>query len=137
MFGHKPDGVRIYHYVQSFRIGEEITPQEAHEISMIFAKSFGNREVLVATILTVSIFIITWLCVLMIWRAASSCIQYILRDKYGEGNPPTIPDHIRMEIARCLLPDIIAFCESEQGKREFEEWKKKRLAANEEKEKAS
>jgi len=73
----------------------------------------------------------------MIWRAASSCIQYILRDKHGEGNPPKIPDHIRMEIARGLLPDIIAFCESEQGKREFEEWKKKRLAANKEKEKAS
>ena len=52
-------------------------------------------------------------------------LQYILRDKHGEGNPPTIPDHIRMEIARCLLPDIIAFCESEQGKREFEEWKAK------------
>ena len=52
-------------------------------------------------------------------------MQYILRDKHGEGNPPQIPDHIRMEIARCLLPDIIAFCESEQGKREFEEWKAK------------
>ena len=64
-------------------------------------------------------------------------MQYILRDKHGEGNPPKIPDHIRIEIARCLLPDIIAFCESEQGKREFEEWKKKRLAANKEKEKAS
>jgi len=42
-----------------------------------------------------------------------------------------------MEIARCLLPDIIEFCESEEGKREFEKWKKKRLAANKEKEKAS
>ena len=30
-----------------------------------------------------------------------------------------------MEIARCLLPDIIAFCESEEGQREFEEWKAK------------
>ena len=49
VFGHEPDGVRFYHYVQSFRIGEEITPQEAHEIGMKFAKSFGNREVLVAT----------------------------------------------------------------------------------------
>jgi len=49
VFGHEPDGVRFYHYVQSFRIGEEITPQEAHEIGMEFAKSFGNREVLVAT----------------------------------------------------------------------------------------
>lgn len=54
-------------------------------------------------------------------------LQYILRDKHGEGNPPTIPDHIRMEIARCLLPDIIAFCESEEGKKEFEEWKKKQM----------
>ena len=64
-------------------------------------------------------------------------IQYILRDKHGEGNPPTIPEHIRIEIARCLLPDIIAFCESEEGKKEFEEWKKKRVAANKEKEKSS
>ncbi len=37
---------------------------------------------------------------------------------------PPIPDHIRKEIARCLLPDIIAFYESEEGQREFEEWKK-------------
>ena len=49
VFGHEPDGVRFYHYVQSFRIGEEITPQEVHEIGMEFAKSFGNREVLIAT----------------------------------------------------------------------------------------
>ena len=28
-----------------------------------------------------------------------------------------------MEIARCLLPDIVAYFESEQGQREFEEWK--------------
>jgi hypothetical protein len=49
IFGIEPDGVRFYHYVQSFRIGEELTPQEAHEIGMEFAKSFGNREVLVAT----------------------------------------------------------------------------------------
>ena len=54
-------------------------------------------------------------------------MQYILRDKHGEGNPPQIPDHIRMEIARCLLPDIIAFYESEKGQREFEEWKKKNI----------
>ena len=45
VYGHEPDGVRFYHYVQSFRIGEEITPQEAHEIGMEFAKSFGNHEV--------------------------------------------------------------------------------------------
>ena len=49
VYGIEPDGVRFYHYVQSFRIGENITPQEAHEIGIEFAKSFGNREVLVAT----------------------------------------------------------------------------------------
>lgn len=65
------------------------------------------------------------------WSNGSYCGYSISsRDKHGEGNPSTIPDHIRMEIARCLLPDIIAFCEAEQGKREFEEWKKKRLDEN-------
>ena len=49
IFGIEPDGVRFYHYVQLFKSGEEITPQEAHEIGMELAKSFGNREVLVAT----------------------------------------------------------------------------------------
>lgn len=53
-------------------------------------------------------------------------MQYILRDKHGEGNPPTIPDHIRMEIARCLLPDIVAYFESKQGRREFAEWMAKK-----------
>ena len=32
------------------------------------------------------------------------------------------------EFARCLLPDIIAYCESEKGKREFAEWKEKQKA---------
>ena len=62
-------------------------------------------------------------------------MQYILRDRHGEGNPPKIPDHIRMEIARCLLPDIIAYCESEECKREFEEWKNKRVVEDKENEK--
>ncbi|MBQ6020178.1 MAG: hypothetical protein IJL26_08375 [Clostridia bacterium] len=29
------------------------------------------------------------------------------------------------EFARCILPDIVAYCESEKGKREFKEWKEK------------
>lgn len=29
-------------------------------------------------------------------------------------------------IARCFPPDIVAFFESEEGKREFEEWKQQR-----------
>ena len=34
-----------------------------------------------------------------------------------------IPDEVIKEIARCLVPDIIAFFETEEAKREFEEWK--------------
>jgi len=49
IFGHVPDGVRFYHFVQSFKIGEAISPQEANEIGMELAKIFGNREVIVAT----------------------------------------------------------------------------------------
>lgn len=49
IFGHEPDGIRFYHFVQSFKIGESITPQEANDIGMELAKSFGNREAIVAT----------------------------------------------------------------------------------------
>lgn len=35
-----------------------------------------------------------------------------------------IPDEVIKEIARCLVPDIIAFFETEEAKREFEAWKK-------------
>lgn len=50
-------------------------------------------------------------------------IEFVFRDAHGESHIPQIPDHIRMEIARCLLPDIVAYFESEQGQREFAEWK--------------
>ena len=49
IYGHEPDGVRFYHFVQSFKIGEDISPQEANDIGMELAKIFGNREVIVAT----------------------------------------------------------------------------------------
>ena len=49
IFGHEPDGVRFYHFVLSFKIGEDISPQEANEIGMELAKIFENREVIVAT----------------------------------------------------------------------------------------
>ena len=39
-------------------------------------------------------------------------------------NTTWLPDHEIEAIARCLLPDIIAFFETEDGVREFEEWKK-------------
>lgn len=34
-----------------------------------------------------------------------------------------IPQHELEAIARCLLPDIISFFESEEGQQEFEKWK--------------
>ena len=49
IFGHEPDGIRFYHFVQSFKIGEDISPQEANDIGMELAKIFENREVIVAT----------------------------------------------------------------------------------------
>ena len=60
-------------------------------------------------------------------------IEFVFRDTRGESHIPQIPDHIRMEIARCLLPDIVAYFESEQGQREFTEWKAQQEAAKKEK----
>ena len=48
-FGCKSGNVRFYHYVQSFRPEERLSPQQAHDIGMELAQSFGNREVIVAT----------------------------------------------------------------------------------------
>ena len=56
-------------------------------------------------------------------------IEFVFRDTRGESHIPQIPKHIRMEIARCLLPDIIAYYESEEGQKEFAEWMKKQLDA--------
>lgn len=47
-------------------------------------------------------------------------IENFLRDNSGECE---IPDDLIKEIARCLVPDIIAFFETEEAKREFEAWK--------------
>lgn len=43
-------------------------------------------------------------------------------------NNSGIPQHAIESIARCILPDILAFYESEEGQREFQEWKAKRKA---------
>ena len=47
-------------------------------------------------------------------------IEELLKDTHGECD---IPDEVIKEIARCLVPDIIAFFETEEAKREFEAWK--------------
>ena len=41
-------------------------------------------------------------------------------------NNTDIPQHQIEAIARCILPGILAFYESEEGQREFSEWKKQR-----------
>lgn len=60
-------------------------------------------------------------------------IEELLKDKRGECY---IPDDLIKEIARCLVPDIIAFFETEEGKREFEEWKLEQKLAEKSKNKA-
>lgn len=47
-------------------------------------------------------------------------------------NNSDIPQHQIEAIARCLLPDILAFYESKEGQREFAEWKKQREAERQE-----
>lgn len=37
-------------------------------------------------------------------------------------NNSNIPQHTIEPIARCILPDIIVYYESEEGQREFQEW---------------
>ena len=59
------------------------------------------------------------------------CLQYIYWDIRGEKHLPAIPAHLRLEMARCLLPDIIAFCESEKGKAEIAQWKAEQEAKKE------
>ena len=46
-------------------------------------------------------------------------IGNLLHDKHGTAYLPT---DLIQEIARCLLPDVVAYCESEEGKAEFAEW---------------
>ena len=43
-------------------------------------------------------------------------------------NNTDIPQHQIEVIARCIMPDILAFYESEEGQREFAEWKAQRDA---------
>ena len=38
-------------------------------------------------------------------------------------NNSSIPQHIIESIARCILPDIIAYYETEEGQWQFQEWK--------------
>ena len=52
--------------------------------------------------------------------------EYIL-DAHGNripnGNHSDLPDYEIEKIARCILPDILALFKSEEGQKEFAEWK--------------
>ena len=41
-------------------------------------------------------------------------------------NHTDIPQHEIEKIARCILPDILTYYDSEEGQREFAEWKAQR-----------
>ena len=45
-------------------------------------------------------------------------------------NNSTIPQREIEIIARCIFPDILAFYQSEEGQREFAEWKAEQEAKN-------
>lgn len=46
----------------------------------------------------------------------------VLADRSG-GADFKIPKHELESLARCFLPSILSFFQSEEGKKEFEEWK--------------
>ena len=59
----------------------------------------------------------TWL------QKIKDALRYIFTDTRGEC---TIPDDVIRRLAKALLPNILAFFESEEGKKEFEEWKQQK-----------
>lgn len=44
-------------------------------------------------------------------------------------NNTNIPQYKVEAIARCIMPDILAFYESEEGQKEFAEWKRQQEVA--------
>ena len=48
-----------------------------------------------------------------------------MAEKEKDNEAWEIPDHVIHTFARCLLPEIQNYFESEEGKKEFEEWKKR------------
>ena len=52
-------------------------------------------------------------------------------------NNTNIPQHEIEAIARCILPDILAFYESAEGQREFARWRAEKEAAGNKEKKTS
>ena len=57
------------------------------------------------------------------WARLRVRIKYIFSDRSAVCD---VPKHVLQAIVDDMLPDIRAFFESEEGKREFEEWKAER-----------
>jgi hypothetical protein len=57
------------------------------------------------------------------WARLRVQIKYTFRDRSAECD---VPKYVLQAIVDDMLPDIRAFFESEEGKREFEEWKVQR-----------
>ena len=59
----------------------------------------------------------TWL------QKIKDALRYIFTDTHGEC---TIPDDVIKRLAKALLPNILAYFESEEGKKAFDEWKQQK-----------
>ena len=57
------------------------------------------------------------------WARLRVQIKYTFRDRSAECD---VPKYVLQAIVDDMMPDIRAFFESEEGKREFEEWKAQR-----------
>ena len=64
-------------------------------------------------------------------------LQFIFLDIKGEKHHSKIPDYVIQEMARCLLPDLIAFYESEEGMAAFNQWKAEQDAKKKEQSKVA
>ena len=68
--------------------------------------------------------------------SSMAILEMCLFDQFHDGLLPVFqggPYQVEA-IARCLLPDILAFFESEEGQREFAQWKKEQEEKKKEKE---
>ena len=64
-------------------------------------------------------------------------LQFIFLDIKGEKHHSKIPDYVIQEMARCLLPDLIAFYESKEGMAAFNQWKAEQDAKKKEQSKVA
>ena len=71
-------------------------------------------------------------------KRAVYVLLWLIHDKSGEYRPRScIPKHEIEAIVRTFYPAVAAFFESEEGNREFEEWKAKKEAEKNAKEKTA